>query len=244
MIKKLGVTGLDKKYLASRVYNVVPVNVDFNSRVVIKPWGHEYMFYNNPEMEIWSLFIKYQRSTSMHCHPNKKTALVVLEGRALFSSLNESCELDPLDAMVIDAGVFHSTQCVSGEGLRLLEFETPPMKHDLVRLEDKYGRVEQGYEGADKTMIDTERVRFSSADHGLVKKVSKNEICIKPVNSCADMTNVVRSQRGLAVILSGLVKSEIGETLYYPSNIIALDELSDSDLIFEGVFMLFIGRDA
>ncbi len=141
MIKKIKQSPLDKQYLALKTYTATPINVDFKTMVVAKPWGHEYLIFSTPEVEVWNLFIKNQRSTSMHCHPKKTTALIVLEGRALFSSLNESYELMPLDTMVIDNGVFHSTQCLSKEGLRLLELETPPMKHDLVRLEDKYGRA-------------------------------------------------------------------------------------------------------
>lgn len=148
-IFKAVLSELDKKYVRQLTSSQVPVKVTQNLAgfVVTKPWGSEYLIYSNKFVEVWHLAINYLHSTSMHCHPNKKTALIVLEGRALFSSLNNSFELNPLDGVIIDAGTFHSTQSISSQGLRVLEFETPPIKHDLIRLEDKYGRANSGYEG-------------------------------------------------------------------------------------------------
>src|SRR3989344_749460 len=145
MIKQLNQSSLDRKYLSLRPYTATPINADFSKLLVNKPWGNEYMLYNSPSIEVWNLFISYQKATSMHCHPNKKTSLIVIEGRVLFSSLNESLELTALDAVAIGSGTFHSTQCASVGGARVLEFESPPMKHDLIRLEDKYGRAQDGY---------------------------------------------------------------------------------------------------
>jgi hypothetical protein len=54
------------------------------------------------------------------------------------------------DALILDRCVFHSTKVLSQEGMYLLEIESPPMKTDLVRLEDKYGRETSGYEGVDE----------------------------------------------------------------------------------------------
>ena len=53
-----------------------------------KPWGHEYLIYKNEDIAIWHLFINKWESTSLHCHPNKKTGLLVLRGGAKISFLN------------------------------------------------------------------------------------------------------------------------------------------------------------
>jgi mannose-6-phosphate isomerase-like protein (cupin superfamily) len=153
MIIQLKQSALDTKYLNQRTTMAAPVVADFLNLVVNKPWGQEYLIFNNGVVEVWHLSIKNLHSTSMHCHPNKKTSLVILSGQALFSSLNKSIQLNPLDGAVIDAGTFHSTQAISKNGITMLEFETPPMKHDLIRLEDKYGRVANGYEGIDAMVV-------------------------------------------------------------------------------------------
>lgn len=171
MIIQLKQSALDAKYLNQRTTKAAPVMADFLNLVVNKPWGQEHLMFGNNTVEIWHLTIKHLHSTSMHCHPNKKTALIILSGQALFSSLNKSIQLNSLDGVIIDAGTFHCTQAVSKNGITMLEFETPPMKHDLIRLEDKYGRVTNGYEGIDAMVTGSNlHPRFNKVNTDLVYK--------------------------------------------------------------------------
>lgn len=241
MIKKIRQSQLDKEYIKINGYSAKPIDINFNNRVVTKPWGYEYLMFKNPETEIWSLSIKYQRSTSMHCHPNKKTALVVLSGRALFSTLNESWELLSHDAIVIDAGTFHSTQSLSKEGLLLLEFETPPMKHDLLRLEDKYGRARKGYEEeAERIMATDKYPRFLSSKNSKIKNICNNKICILETKGKEDIFKYPQKNRTLAIILSGLVKSKLEEPLYGPPHVLAMEELQEAGHSFHNVSLMLI----
>ncbi len=240
MIKKIKQSPLDKQYLALRPYTATPINVDFKNVLVNKPWGNEYLMFGNDEIELWNLFIRHQRATSMHCHPNKKTTLMVLEGRALFSSLNESWELLPMDTVVIDSGVFHSTQSISKEGLRLLEFENPPMKHDLVRLEDKYGRAQTGYEGAEQMTADNERVRLFGATHGKSHDVSGKKMYIYKISDQKDINAFKDKKDAFAVILGGAILSDIGEPLYSATNVLTLEELVGTDIHFENLSILLV----
>jgi hypothetical protein len=119
----------------------------YRDRVVLKPWGHEFLVFENPYVAIWFLHIKEEFATSMHCHPSKRTSLILLSGRAFCNTLNHRIFLDCLDAAVFEKGVFHSTKALSQGGIDLIEVETPPQKTDLVRLNDGYGRQSFGYEG-------------------------------------------------------------------------------------------------
>ena len=241
MIKKVRQLQIDKDYIKINKYSVKPIAVNFVNTVVTKPWGYEYLMYKNPETEIWSLSIKYQRSTSMHCHPNKKTALIILSGRALFSTLNESWELLPHDAIVIDSGTFHSTQSLSKEGLVLLEFETPPMKHDLLRLEDKYGRARKGYEEeADRIIKASDYPRFLNTKKGKTKNICDNKICILEAKNKENIATYPQKNRTLAVILSGLVKSKLEEPIYGPPHVLALEELQEAGHFFHNVSLMLI----
>ena len=56
--------------------------MNYNDIKVKKPWGYEYLVYENQEVALWYLYIKDKHSTSMHCHPNKTTGLILLDGRA------------------------------------------------------------------------------------------------------------------------------------------------------------------
>lgn len=162
-IHKVAPTGLDRKHIKRLGKPIVPENKaeSLNNLIVNKPWGYEYLMFNCPAAEVWSLFIRHNASTSKHCHPNKKTALVVLDGEAEFSTLRESFILHPTDSVIIEKGVFHKTRALSDHGIRVIEIETPPAKYDLLRLQDEYGRERLSYEGFDKMSLEEgECVRF------------------------------------------------------------------------------------
>jgi len=120
-------------------------------KAVEKPWGWEYLLYENEHIAIWHLHIYEGRQSSLHCHPNKKTGLIVLSGVAEVSFLTDYVEqrggqrIFPKEKVMIRKGVFHSTKAIVGD-LDLFEIETPVDKQDLVRLEDKYGREGKPYE--------------------------------------------------------------------------------------------------
>ena len=114
--------------------------------VVKKPWGYEYVAYENEHCALWFLHIKDQHSTSMHCHPNKTTGLILLEGTAEVSFMSDTFILNPNHKIMIRKGLFHSTKATSKNGINLFEIETPVDKFDLVRLRDSYGREGKPYE--------------------------------------------------------------------------------------------------
>lgn len=120
---------------------------DYRNCVVRKPWGYEYLIFENDKVAVWFLKINRDHSTSMHCHPQKKTALIILSGTAFCNTLEHRNYLSDFDALIIDKGAFHSTKATSQEGLELIEIESPPNKTDLLRLNDAYGRERDGYEG-------------------------------------------------------------------------------------------------
>lgn len=120
---------------------------DYSNVVVHKPWGSEYLCYSNDAVAIWLLYIKNGSSTSMHCHPNKNTGLIVLNGAIELSFLTNTIKLEQLKKISIFKSRFHSSKAISVDGAFLLEIETPIDKKDLVRLYDNYGRENKGYEG-------------------------------------------------------------------------------------------------
>ena len=114
--------------------------------IVKKPWGYEYLLYENDKVALWFLYIKNGERTSTHCHPNKTTGLALLDGEVEVSFLSDKNKLYPLTKIMIRKGLFHSTQAVSENGACVLEIETPVDKHDLVRFKDSYGREGKPYE--------------------------------------------------------------------------------------------------
>ena len=63
----------------------------YDNKVVIKPWGYEYVIYNNASrLAITFLKIKPGHKTSLHCHPKKKTGFIILSGKAQVQILKEN----------------------------------------------------------------------------------------------------------------------------------------------------------
>ena len=116
------------------------------SHIVKKPWGYEYLAYENEDVALWFLHIDHEQETSMHCHPNKTTGLMVLDGSVNVSFLRDANLLVPENKIMIRKGLFHSTKALSAPGANIFEIETPVDKQDLVRLRDSYGREGKPYE--------------------------------------------------------------------------------------------------
>ncbi len=123
--------------------------MSYENNIVKKPWGYEYLVYENEHVGLWFLNIKSGQSTSMHCHPNKTTGLMVIDGIAEVSFLSDKMNLKASQKVMIRKGLFHSTRAPAGD-IQIFEIETPVDKHDLVRLEDSYGRTGKPYEDSTK----------------------------------------------------------------------------------------------
>ena len=142
--------------------NNIGENLDYSNSIVKKPWGYEYLVFENENVAIWMLHIARTQKTSMHSHPNKTTALILLGGdRAKIASLDKEYVLRESDCLMIGKSAFHSTESVSDistdpmseNGIWVMEIESPVDKSDLVRLKDNYGRVGVAYEGV-KNIVD------------------------------------------------------------------------------------------
>lgn len=150
-LKRVAASEKDRRTLQQvleiRTLSQSPQPGDYREKVVRKPWGYEFLIFENARVAVWFLHIQKDHATSMHCHPNKRTALSVLSGKALCNTFHQRNFLSAGDAINLDPGVFHATKAMSLEGVLLLETESPNAKSDLVRLEDSYGRQFNGYEG-------------------------------------------------------------------------------------------------
>ena len=141
-------------------------NFSYSNKIVIKPWGQEYnIFINKKIFAITYLKIKKGFSTSLHCHPKKKTGFLILSGMAevqLGIYKKNIVKFKPMSILVLRPGLFHKIKASNKSDLYALEIETPYIKSDLIRMSDNYGRINKGYEGINWT-----------------KKIKKNNIIFK-----------------------------------------------------------------
>lgn len=146
---------------------------DYSKVVVRKPWGYEYLLYTNGMVAVWILYIKSQAQTSMHCHPNKTTSLIVMQGSVECSSLDQKVVRAVGEGLFIDRKAFHQTKATSEEGAFVMEIETPVNKRDLVRLRDQYGREGKGYESSEHHSINTQNYNYLSLNGPAVEHNQK-----------------------------------------------------------------------
>ncbi len=175
MIQKIFPTKTDAVSLSTknRDGSVAASQFDYKNIIVNKPWGYEYLMFENKHVAIWILFLKQGAKTSMHCHPKKKTSLLVLEGEVKTSSLEAEYLLKTLGGVIIDKETFHSTSTDFAPGSFVMEIETPPEKGDLVRLNDEYGRENKGYEGAGNMSKNLEEYEHHSFHDKSIEKERK-----------------------------------------------------------------------
>jgi mannose-6-phosphate isomerase-like protein (cupin superfamily) len=114
--------------------------------VISKPWGAEYLCGRNKYLEVWELYIEPESSTSLHCHPEKDTLNIVLDGRITLETMDKKEVLSAGEFRLIKAGAIHKTINRDRTTIaRVLEIESPPNKYDLIRIQDAYGRESLGY---------------------------------------------------------------------------------------------------
>lgn len=204
---------------------------DFSKVVVNKPWGHEYLFYIGNSLAAWILHIKREQKTSMHCHVDKTTFLVVLSGKAICTSLQNSYELSEGDAIIIEKACFHSTKAISDNGVILMEIESPVKKTDLVRLKDEYGREKKGYELQNEMCFDLsryERVFLNEEKMDLNKKIGNMNICIKSFIDNPSLKSYLKYHKNsISFILSGKIHDKKNSRVYSNGEIVAIKDSSD-----------------
>lgn len=156
MVKRIFPNSSDFENL-SRLRTEMPApagEFDYSKVVVRKPWGYEYLWHQNAAVAVWVLHLTAGSATSMHCHARKRTSLIILSGAAVCSTFDDRYPLVAGQAVVLEPGVFHTTMAVSPGGACVMEVETPPLKGDLLRYRDNFGRAGQGYEGTSQYSTD------------------------------------------------------------------------------------------
>ena len=60
----------------------------YDDKIVIKPWGYEYVVYREKnDLSVTLLNINYKEKTSLHCHPKKKVDLQFYKEKLYFSQV-------------------------------------------------------------------------------------------------------------------------------------------------------------
>jgi mannose-6-phosphate isomerase-like protein (cupin superfamily) len=223
MIKILKNSKLDNEKLkkCQLVNNDKLEGFDFSKAIVKKPWGHEYLAHNEGAVSAWILNINEGTATSMHCHLNKKTSLILLSGQAELSTLKDKFYLNEGDGFILDKKVFHSTKAIL-DGTVLMEIETPSIKTDLVRLHDNYGRESKGYELQNEMSFDLEnhkRILFNDSKEKIVGNLCVSVKDFKSNDSFQDNINPSET----ILLLSGKIFDQRNNELFAAGDVFEIN---------------------
>ena len=121
---------------------------EFFNKVCVKPWGKEYLAYQNEKIGIWILHIKKDCGTSVHCHFKKDTLLIPLSGSFKIELYEGFKILNELEKMYIPRRAFHGILSYKEESVLMeIEIYTEEIKYtdknDLLRYRDTYNRKEK-----------------------------------------------------------------------------------------------------
>jgi mannose-6-phosphate isomerase-like protein (cupin superfamily) len=111
--------------------------------MINKPWGHEELIEYNEHYTMKKLFMKKNHSCSLQYHNQKHETVYVLSGQLLFEVGDTK---ETLTHLILTSGMSYvippkTVHRMSGiEDTYYLEASTSQLD-DVVRLEDKYGRI-------------------------------------------------------------------------------------------------------
>ena len=175
----------------------------FKDCVVHKPWGYEYLAYQNKNLAVWVLHINHNQSTSLHCHTKKLTGLICLEGEVQVNFIKNSQNIKPMNKVMIRPTLFHSSKSLSQKGSIIIEIETPVDKDDLVRLKDFYGRENKSYESKEKYRARNSNDVWISED--IDCKIAGVNFKVVKIDSKEDL---LQYQDSIFVVLDGVFLNE------------------------------------
>jgi len=117
----------------------------FNLREPIrleKPWGYELIFAHTARYVGKVLHVDQGETLSLQYHEMKEETLFVIQGRVRLTirsaEVEKELEMSVGDAFHIPPGLIHRIEAI--EDADIVEVSTPELE-DVVRLEDRYGRV-------------------------------------------------------------------------------------------------------
>ena len=169
---------------------------------VPKPWGREYICWESQDCAIWVLEINENKSTSFHCHTEKNTGLVVLEGEVNLKLINSEYNFKALEKINIFRGRFHQSTAVGGNAV-MIEVEAPVNKKDLIRWEDSNGRKNSLYENEKVIFENTENIiQLGNKEVHTKTQIYKN-LTLDIYNP--DEYNLSNKKHSLYILLAGAI---------------------------------------
>jgi len=153
----------EEQAICNQFYNKKRENskfIDYIGKINDKPWGKEYLAFQNKHIGIWILIVNKDQETSLHCHFKKDTILMPISGSFKINLFNSYLQLGIFESVYVPRDTFHGIHSyIDNSVLMEIEIYTEDIqytdKNDLLRIKDIYNRDKDKYE----TSV-TERIPF------------------------------------------------------------------------------------
>jgi rfaE bifunctional protein nucleotidyltransferase chain/domain len=182
-------------------------HVDYKNKICIKPWGYEFLSYQNTKIGIWILYINKDNGTSIHTHFKKDTILVVLSGKIKLEFVDKIEFIGENKYCFIPKKKFHGLYAIE-ENTIIMEIEiynkeiTYTDKNDLLRLIDKYKRSSSGYENSVSVISeDIEKYNYFFIENSFNKTINNLKIIYDTFNNLSNSNNL--SNEEYIILLDG-----------------------------------------
>ena len=162
--------------------------IDYFNKINDKPWGKEYLAYQNKNIGIWILHVNSNQETSLHCHFKKDTILIPLTGCFKINLFNDYKILNIFDCIFVPRSTFHGIHSYVNNGI-LMEIEVYTEnieytdKNDLLRIKDIYNR--------DKDKYETSVLERIPNENEIMKFITPNNYWLDKTNVSILKTNIL-----------------------------------------------------
>jgi len=218
---------------------------NYLNTVFEKPWGHEYLTYQNDKIGIWILHILKHQKTSLHCHFKKDSLLIVLSGSFKIETYDSYYILNELESLYFPANAFHGIQSYSDNGI-ILEVEiysnqiTYSDKNDLLRFKDIYNRDKNTYEGSvvEKKIELKESINFHDKKEFRFQDTNINIQKKKRIDTIHMKDDFYKNKNDTIILLSGNI---LNGNVLHPGSII--DQEKDIIIIDDEIEYMILSND-
>ena len=181
--------------------------IDYKNKVNDKPWGKEYLAYQNKQIGIWILHINKDQETSLHCHFKKDTILIPIYGCFKINLYNKFKILNLFESLYVPRNTFHGIHSYTNDGVLMeIEIYTEAIeytdKNDLLRIRDIYNRDKTQYETSviERPPYENEIMVFKSLNK---YSINGTEVKIDYVTSFEDL----KTEYDKVILLEGSIYS-------------------------------------
>ena len=168
--------------------------INYENKINDKPWGKEYIAFQNEKIGIWILQINKDQETSLHCHFKKDTILIPLVNSFKINLFDSFRIINIFESLYVPRNTFHGLHSYADDSIIMeIEIYTDQVdytdKNDLLRIKDIYGRDKTSYESSITERIPYENEAMSFHSIGTYN-IGNTQVSVMKINRFDDIKTI------------------------------------------------------